>query len=147
MSETLNSEITIEFYDGLNGTPALDLAMRGWAETYEKGNSDGTLNVFSTLHAFVAYAPNGHDRLPVGVITFEVEKVSNRVWIYQGYTLPEFRGRGVYSAMWNSLVAHGIEQKMKSIQSATHVRNIAMRAVAKKLGRYEESVVLKFDLP
>lgn len=142
------SEIKIEFYDGLNCSPALELAMRGWAEAVEKGHSDGTLNVYSSLKAFVAFAPNGRDMIPVGVVTFDHEVHVKRVWVYQGYTLPEFRGRGVYNALWFKLVEYAtVELKAKSIQSGTHVRNTVMRAVAKKQGRYEESVILKYDLP
>jgi len=144
----MSDEIEIQFFDGLNNTPALELAMRGWAEMHEKGLSDGNLNIHSSLKAFVAIAPNGHDKLPVGVMTFDPEPTLRRVWIFQSYVIPEFRGRGIYTALWNKLVEYAtVELKAKSIQSGTHVRNSAMRAVAKRQGRYEESVLLRFDLP
>lgn len=142
----MSDEIEIKLFDGLNHTPALELAMRGWADCVEKGLSDGTLNVHAGLNAFVGYAMNGREQLPVSVMTFEYDKAQKRVWIYQSYTIPEFRGRGCYTALWNAMVAHSIGLKAASIESATHVRNTAMRAIAKKMGRYEESVVLKFNL-
>lgn len=142
----MNDDIEIKLFEGLNHTPALELAMRGWAECVEKGLSDGTLNVHAGLNAFVAYAMNGREQLPVAVMTFDHDKTAKRVWIYQSYTIPEFRGRGCYAALWNSMVAHSVELKAASIESATHVRNVAMRAIAKKMGRHEESVVLKFNL-
>lgn len=144
----MSDEIEIVYYDGINCTPALDLAMRGWADCTEKGLGDGTLNVYASLKAFVAYAPNGRDQVAVGVVTFDHLPTEKRVWLYQAYTLPEFRGRGIYRALWEKLVEHSITVlKASSIQYGTHVRNTAMRAVAKKLGQYEESVVVRFDLP
>lgn len=140
------SAIEIKLFEGLNHTPALDLAIRGWAEGVEKGFGDGTLNVNSSLSAFVAYAANGREMLPVGVMTWDYNTPDKRIWIYQGYTVPEFRGRGVYNALWHAMVAKGIELKAASIQSGTHVRNVAMRAIAKKQGRLEECVVLRYDL-
>lgn len=139
--------IETKLFEGLNNTPALDLAIRGWADCMERGLGDGTLNVHSGLKAFVAFAMNGREQLPVAVTTFDYDKDLKRVWIFQSYTLPEFRGRGCYNALWSALVAHAIQElKASSIQSATHVRNIAMREIAKRQGRFEECVVLKFNL-
>lgn len=139
--------IEIVLVEGLNNTPALDLAVRGWAECVEKGFGDGTLNVHASLHAFIAYAQNGREMIPAGVMTFDFDTSLKRVWIFQSYTLPEFRGRGIYNAMWASMVAHATENlKAVKIESGTHVRNSAMRAIAKKQGRDEEAVTLTYRL-
>ena len=138
--------IEIVLVDGLNNTPALDLAVRGWAECVEKGWGDGSLNVYASLKAFVAYAQNGREMIPAGVLTFDHDGPLKRIWIYQSYTLPEFRGRGIYNSLWSRMVEHAVELKAVSIQSGTHVRNSAMRAIAKKQGRFEECVILRFNL-
>lgn len=136
-----------QFVEGLNGTPAAELAVRGWLEINEKGLGGNELNMSSTLNAVIGYAPNGRDVLPVGVITWNVDDA--RVWVHQSYVVPEFRGRGVYSAMWLALVNKVIADlpAVRSIQSATHVRNQAMRAIAAKQGRREEAVTLRLDIP
>lgn len=139
--------MNVVYFEQLNGTPALALAMRGWADVEERGFGDGLLNVYATLNALVGYAENGRDQVPAGVITFEHQEHLNRIWIYQGFVLPEFRGRGVYRLMWNELVLKALELKAAKIQSATHVRNIAMRAVSKKLGRVEDLIGMTFDVP
>lgn len=139
--------IEVVLVEGLSHTPALELAMRGWAECVEKGLGDGTLNLWASLNAFIAYAQNGREMIPAAVMTWEHDKTLKRVWIYQSYTLPEFRGRGLYNALWAKMVEHAtVELKASTIESGTHVRNTAMRAVAKKQGRYEECVILKFNL-
>lgn len=139
--------VDVKLYDGISRTPALDLAMRGWADTVDHGFGDGTLNVFSSIKAFVAFTENGRDMLPVGVLTWDEDAVLKRIWIYQGYVLPEFRGRGVYSALWAALVNHATANtKVVAIESATHIKNITMRAVANRLGRVEEAVTLRFDI-
>lgn len=140
------SALRIDLLDGINNSPALDLAIRGWADCHERGLGDGTLNVYSTMKAFLAYAPNGRDMVPAGVTTWEYDASIKRVWIYQSYVLPEYRGRGIYNALWARMVQHATELKADSIQSGTHIRNSAMRAIAKKQGRYEECVILRFNL-
>lgn len=135
------------FLDGLNNTPALDLAIRGWAEINEKGFGDGTLNCYASLKAVLGYAMNGRDRLPVGVITFDYDTMLRRVWAFQVYVLPEFRGRGIYTAMFAELVRYGTDVlNANSIQMGTHLRNAAMRAVAKRTGCFEECIILRFNL-
>lgn len=142
----MNDDIEIKLFDGLNNTPALDLAIRGWAECVEKNLGDGTLNVYWSHKAFVAYAMNGKEQLPVAVMTWEHIEHTKTLWVNQSYTIPEFRGRGCYNALWNAVVAKAIELKVTSVQSGTHIRNEAMRKIAKKQGRYEEFVTLRFNL-
>jgi RimJ/RimL family protein N-acetyltransferase len=141
------SELRVVRVEALNGTPAATLAVKGWLELQEKGFSDGSLNMLGNMHAFVGYAENGRDMLPVGVITFTVEIA--RLWIHQSYVLPEFRGRGVYSAMWAELVSHVTLNlpNIREITSAAHAKNQAMRAIAKRQGRVEEAVILRLDIP
>lgn len=144
---TTDNAIRIEIVDGLNGTPAAELAVRGWCDVVERGLGDGSLNMSSSLKAVIGYAANGRDMLPVGVITWDSEGA--RIWVYQSYVQPEFRGRGVYIAMWHALVDHVTKEfpKARSIESATHIRNLAMREIAKKLGRREEAITLRYDIP
>lgn len=139
--------IHIAFFKQLNNTPALALAMRAWADVEERGLGDGSMTVYSNLNAMVGYAQNGRDMLPVGVITFEHQEHAGKIWIYSGFVLPEFRGRGIYRAMWNELVLKAMDLKAAKIEGATHMRNASMRAVAKKLERTESYVVLSFDVP
>lgn len=139
-------EIRIDFVNGLNETPALTLAVRGWAEIDERGFSDGSMSVHASQHAFIAYAANGRDQLPVGVMTFAHDEDLKRVWVFVGYVIPEFRGQGIYNALWHRLVAHATELKVTSIQSGVHVRNSAMRAVAARQGRREDAVILRYDI-
>lgn len=143
MSE--GAPIRVDFVDGINGTPAAELAVRGWLDTLEHGYSDGTINMQAELKAFIGYAQNGRDMLPVGVVTFFVDNA--RIWVQQSFVLPEFRGRGVYSAMWNELIGHAQDlPAVRSIESGMHVNNKAMRAIAARQGRRETAVILKVDI-
>jgi RimJ/RimL family protein N-acetyltransferase len=141
-----HGDFAVAYYEHLNNTPALALAMKGWADVEERGLGDGTLSVYADSHAFVGYARNGRDLLPAGVITFSEEKNAGRLWIHQGYVVPEFRGRGLYSTLWCKLVEHAVKLRASTIMSATHVRNEAMRAVARRQGRVEAAVMLRYDL-
>lgn len=139
--------LRVELVDIITGTPALTLALQGWAETNAAGLGDGILNCHADTKAVLGYAQNGRDMLPVGVITYEYTALWRRVWVNQVFVLQEFRGRGVYSSMWAKLVEHAAEVlKAGSIQYATHLRNNAMRAAAKRTGCIEEAILLRFNL-
>lgn len=136
-------DVTISLVKGIGGTPAASLAIRGWSECFDNGFGDGTLNMDNNQNAFLAWAST----LPAGVMTWTYDESIKRVWVWQSYVVPELRGRGIYRAMWHMMVEHARnELKAASIQSATHSSNKTMRKVAEKVGRYEESVVLRFDL-
>lgn len=138
--------IQVIHYDRLNNTPAVRLATLGWLDGNSRGLGENVVNLYSCLKAFVAFAPNGRDLLPAGVMTYDVIENTNEFFIYQSYVLEEFRGRGLYTAMWNSIVAKGIQDKVHRIKSATSMRNIAMRSIAQRQGRVEEAVTLTFEL-
>lgn len=137
----------IQFFKQLNNTPALALAMHAWADLEERGLGDGSMSVYTSLNAFVAYANNGSDVVPAGVLTFEHQEHANKIWIYSGFVLPQFRGAGIYRSLWNELVLKAMELKVAKIEGATHMRNTAMREVAKHLGRTETYVVFNFEVP
>ena len=139
--------IEVELIFGLAESPAAQLATLGWLECVEKGLSDGNPVMRIDQNAVLGYVKQGQERTPAGVITFEHVPHWKQVFIVQSYVLPQFRGQGVYSAMFNRLVEHAIvDMKATNIQSSTHVRNVAMRAIAKKQGRFEECVTLRMNL-
>lgn len=141
-------DIDVKFLDGIGNTPALALAIKGWADCMERGLSDGQLNVWAAIKAFLAYAPNGREMLPVGVLTWDYDPAMRRLFIYQAYVEEEFRGRGVYTALWTSLIAHAVEKLPQGtyIALGTHIQNSAMRAICKKQGMVEEAVFLRLEL-
>lgn len=144
---TFPSGVVVRSFTGLNNTPAAVLAVRGWLELVERGLGDGSLNMSYDLKAFVAYAANGRDQLPVGVMTWQFLEHCSEVLIHQSYVLPEFRGQGCYAALWECMVQRAAELKAVAIVSGTHVRNAPMRAIASRQGRVEVAVTLRYDLP
>jgi GNAT superfamily N-acetyltransferase len=138
--------ISVRLFDRLNNTPAAELATRGWLECVEKGWTDGSLNASSDQKAFVAYVENGREVLPAGVMTWKHFGDTNEIYVFQSFVVPEFRGRGVYTALWQSMVSKAIDLKASAICSGTHSQNRAMRTIAAKQGRREQFVMLRFDL-
>lgn len=135
--------IRVEHYDGLNRTPALLLATRGYLELLENGLCDQLLNVSWEHQALVAF----EGVAPVGVLTFVYQAWAKQIDIAIGYVIPDRRRYGVHNAMWIALVAKAKELKATHICSGTHIDNAAMRAVAKKQGRKEIGVALRFTVP
>ena len=138
--------IEVREYPRLANTPALRLAMLGWVDVQERGLGERVCNVYSNLKGLVAFAANGKDLIPAGVMTYDHTEHNNEIFIYQSFVLPEHRGIGCYTALWNAMVAKGIELKVAKICSSTSMRNSAMRAIAARQGRVEEAVTLSYFL-
>jgi ribosomal protein S18 acetylase RimI-like enzyme len=143
----MSDEVHIVASDRTSGIAAV-LAVRGWTECVEKGwNEDGTFNMHVTYRSLVAMAPNGRDRIPVGVITYNYDEKDGEIFVLQSYVEPEFRGRGIFTALWDELVAQAIKLKAVKIRSGVSPKNEAIRAIAKRQGRRETSIVTTFDVP
>lgn len=122
------------------------LAARGWLEGVERGFSGSNeFNMNHNYRSLLALVPNGRDKVPAGVITWSI--TGNEAFLFQSYVDPEFRGRGVFTALWNELVAQAVNMRLTKIQSFVHASNVTMRAIAKRQGRREEAVVTSFDVP
>lgn len=131
---------------GVSGTDATPLLMQGWLELHQGGIGDGEC-IGANLNALVAYAPNGRDMLPVGVMAFKIG--TSCVWLDLAYVIPDFRGRRIFTAMWStltSLVAEKMPSTIRSIEYEAHINNKTMRAVAQRMGHRETAVMMKVDI-
>jgi GNAT superfamily N-acetyltransferase len=122
------------------------LAVKGWLELQEKGYGDGRLPFHTDMQALMAISANGQDPIPVGIMVFTVDTVLSRLWIDLSFVSPEFRGRGVYTAMWEALVSIARQAGIATIESATATSNTTMRAVARKQHREEKAVWMVFKV-
>lgn len=139
------SENMVEFKvaSPANSNPdAVALCLKGWNELTVKGFSDGRLVFHDGMTAIVAYAPNGRDMIPAGVLLFGLESEFRRCWITLTYVIPEARGGGVYRFMRSALEKMATDNGVNTIEFATHLRNNAMRETSKRMGDSEEFVIL-----
>lgn len=135
--------LKLDLHESAMASPTvIGLCLKGWNELFAKGLSDGRLELHAGLSAIVGVAANGRDELAVGVMLYSIEPALKRMWVTLSYVEPEFRGRGIYRALWNALVAEAGTREIDVIEGATHVRNTGMRAVAQRLGRAEEFVIM-----
>ena len=139
----MSGEVKIEIHECASAAPAaIELCLRGWNELFAKGLTDGRLVFHERMSAMVAHAQNGRDFETAGVVLFGLEPEFKRCWVTLSFVKEEYRGRGIYTAMYVGLRAEALRMGLRTIESATHVRNVAMRAVAKRQGRPEEFVIL-----
>ena len=129
-------------YTGLNRTPVLSLAVRGWLALIESGHCSNTIQIAAEHNAFGAVIS---DQV-VGVLTYRHVPALKELAIGIGYVVPEFRRHGIYDHLWEALVIKARELDSVHISSATFLGNTAMRSVARAQGRVESQVVLNFDL-
>ena len=133
----------INHYEGMDGTPAVAIALLGQLECLNEGG-ERAVGLHWSYNAITATVENK----VVGVIVwFDQTKESKRIWLQLGYVLPAFRGKGIYSHLWRALVEKARQMKCPEIHSATRFDNHHMREVAKAQGRVEYAVSLRFRVP
>jgi GNAT superfamily N-acetyltransferase len=134
--------LVITHYEGIDGTPCVALAMRGMAELLADGGGEQFVGLHHSYNGITATIGDN----VVGVLIWFDQPTSHRIWLQLGYVLPPYRGQGVYDALWDALLDKARGLKRPRIDSAARLDNYVMRAVAKKQGRVEHAVLLKYEV-
>lgn len=137
-------KIAIEHFDGIVGTPALTIAVRGWADILEAGFASP--HMWPLAHDNEAFVAVDDMAGPVGVLTFSHQKWSKEIVVTLGYVRQAHRRRGIYDQLWKALVKHARKIKVSRISGGLAVSNSAMRATAKAQGRLDETIGIVFYL-
>lgn len=145
----MSAEIEVKHVDRLNGSPAAQLAVAGWMDVVSRdlGEPGGVLNMADSQKAFIGLVMNGREQLPVGVLSYFTVDHHSTLWLMQAYVVEEFRGRGIYTAMFDAAIAKAAELGLDRVQLATHMRNTAMREIAKRHHGAETAVIVTFEVP
>lgn len=122
------------------------LAVQGNAELLAKGLNDSRMQVSQSDQCVLLKVYVDRDLVPAGIITFTVDSARAFVWVQLSYVVEQYRGQGIYRMMYEAVRAIAKAHRCRSIEGATHVKNTAMRSVAKKMGRREEFVMLVDDI-
>lgn len=142
LNSRMRKKITLKRYENLNFTPALPLAVDGWKYLLDNKLCRNTIMVFWDNWAIVAFS----GKIPIGVLTFAKSDWQRELYINIGYVLEPWREKGIYRLLWDEIVKWGKELKLACVNGSTAASNEHMRAVAKKLGRREDGVSLRYDL-
>ena len=130
-------------YDGINQTPAIPLIARGHAELHDRGLAPLETVGNWDHQAVVAFAGD----VPVGVITWELQKWRKVVWVHFGFVAPEVRRHGLYGQLFQRVVQAAQKLGAVEIQGGTHVDNKAMLECAESLGRKPLFITTRFVVP
>lgn len=129
--------MSIRYYNGLNGTEAMPLALKAWSDLMETGLSGNYIpDDISTTEALVYSI---FDINPVAILIFIEEE--DCIYIDAGWVKPEYRGGAYYSMLWNHLIDITKERKKEYICSWILPHNTKMREIAKKQGRTEKLIM------
>lgn len=126
------------------------LALRGQMELSSKGLADSRMDLHGQWECVLVKicdpSTSGRDYVPAGLIAFTHDTPRALLWVQLSYVAEEYRGRGVYKLAYMALRTIAIARTCRSIEGATHIKNLAMRTVAKRMSRREEFVVLVDDV-
>lgn len=136
--------IKIEHVKQIGGTSIMAYAIRSHAALLDAGLGDGYAQLLSWDQEAIVTTDGD---LPVGIIIFMENRGFRAINVYLGWVESSHRGLGIYRRMWDELVRVArTRDGIARIQGVTKVENEAMRAVAKALGRVEESINLNYEL-
>lgn len=122
--------------DQLEGSPALAPFMRNYAALIEEGFARPY-----TAHngkAKVLYERDVGSDVVKGGIVYTVNQDTDTAWIVFSFVEPEFRRQGVYTRLHARLEHLLREQKIGTLASHVHVRNLVRQASCEKVGMVPE---------
>ncbi len=135
--------ITTKSYPRVIREAAL-LAMAGQFETMSEHRSvPPVVPDWQGSSAIVGYV----DSLPVGVMVLTDWEQNDALYVHLTYVLPEQRRKGVARIMFLDAISEARRLGRAHIRSTTAASNKTMRLVAGAMGRVEESVNLRYDVP
>ena len=136
----------IQVIEQIGGHAATGFIIRSLPELLDQGLADETSRCADWDSKAVLALDPATDRI-IGIIAFTEVKWLKELFVVHGYVLPAHRQKGVYRAMWAALVDVAQRGGWFTISGLTSTKNAEMRAVAAKLGRQEELINLKFNVP
>lgn len=132
----------IKHVEQLGGTPYMMYAVQAHSIMLGSNRCDEHVQMVGwDNRAVVAIREDGVVR---GIITYMKLAHINTFSIFLGFVDGAARREGIYRLMWEALVEKAKEEKMFQITGTTKTDNAPMRAVAKALGRTEESINLRY---
>jgi GNAT superfamily N-acetyltransferase len=138
----------IEELDSMLNTPAIKLAVSGWHALLQAGFADeGGCVVQWDQKALLGWVEGDGRQCPVAVLTYYDRPAMNDMWISLAYVLPEWRRKGVHTALFARLVEKAKEAKRRAICSGAHINNTASRQAMLAQGRVEQFVTTNFVVP
>jgi len=119
----------VEHVKQIEGSPVVQFVARAWCALMKEGQWDSN-SVLVSPDLQCVFAVDG--RRIVGCLTFHLDEGQAVVNI--AYTLPTYRGKGVYRAMHDKFVLVAKEQEAKTILNICYPSNAGIQETCKKLG-------------
>lgn len=136
------SEVRIESYARVLGTPAVLLMPAAWTEWVENKLIDAwSMPFVEHDHALLAYEGD----TCCGFLTYR--DYTNELWIASSYVVPHCRRRGVYTKLFEKLKGIAADQGMARISSGVYTGNHAMLSTATSVGRRKHAEIWTYDVP
>ncbi|WP_322883131.1 GNAT family N-acetyltransferase [Sinorhizobium medicae] len=139
---TAESLYRIRFYEYCGHSPAWRLVAHAMVDLGERG-FHGPRPAWPSSKS-PCMAAIDKDGKAIGLITYAGETI----WTIQlAYVSPEHRRKGIHTALFNALVDKAKKQgDIFSIETVTHVNNMAAQAAFEAQGRIKESINYSFRL-
>ncbi len=134
--------ILIRHYEGINRTPALKLAARGWVSLLDAGYAADVCVLYWSHNAFVAAI----DGVPVGVLVYDKVEHDKALHVVLGYVVPECRRKGIYRQLFQKVVEKARELKLLCVTGGVDIDNEAILRVSESLGRQRVGAYLHYAI-
>jgi GNAT superfamily N-acetyltransferase len=134
--------MTIRHCDSMVHEGIIAIAVEGWQELLNRGICDDNTLVGWNHKALVAE----EEGEILGILTYEAVDWTRSWSVVLGYVRPAHRRKGIYTALWEALVAKAREEKRTYIDGTTHRDNAEMQATMERLGRKLRYFGYRFEL-
>jgi len=136
----------IRFYENAGASPTFDWIPNVLAELIDEGLRPDfdPMNVMGNDAMFVSFV----DGMPVAFMAYRPDPYLAKWWIVLSYTLPDFRGQGHHTALFEALVDRAKSKgNIKSIESGTHVDNARAQDAFARQGRVPVGLIFSYAVP
>lgn len=130
-------------YKGISNRSVMQIITEACHYLYQRRIAGDTPSIHYQQDCVVAMI----DDAPVAVIVYKVYAEENYLFIYLGYVRTEYRGRGLYSKMWQHVKNVAEKAGVSKITSVTHPDNLEMRQIYSKQGRLPSAITYDYFLP
>ena len=134
----------IEWFENVGHSPAWTYYPQAQMELFQYGYAEAP-HVPPEWNdtALVATHANGE---VLGWIIYRVDSRRNTWYIMNSYTMPGDRRTGVFSALFTALVERARLRKITSIDSGTHINNVAAQAAFASQGRHKVGIIYAYPV-
>lgn len=136
-------KVAIEEHKSLDRSGAIPFVVEGYSQLLKaKLAPSDQLPLHGSYRTLVARSGGEI----VGAMCFYVYMENTALWLVFGYVAPKARRHGIYTRLWNKLIAIAKKEKMLTVNGSTCWTNKPLQQFAARVGRVPTSITYEYRI-